>query len=120
VPDNPNAAMLTRLIRSVSDPEGYADLRTGLTSSISGRAPTDTDAKFLGDSARGLLGLARLSIPREEADLIRALDQITVQQTERTVTVAANIPAELAGKLMERLQAFSEGSHRPGSNRRPR
>jgi hypothetical protein len=113
MPQDSNAAMLVKLLRSVTDLQAYADLRAGLTASASGQAPTNEDAKFLADTVRGLLGLARLSAPRDEPDLTRALDLVTLQQADRTITLAANIPAELADKLMERLRAFSEEGSRP-------
>ena len=60
-----------------------------------------TDAKNLGDAARGLVGLGRLSVPEKQPEMLRVWDGIKVDQQQRTVKITVAIPPDLIDKLID-------------------
>jgi hypothetical protein len=119
-PNVPNAEILRKILNNLSNVAFFADLREGIYASATAQCATAGDAKFIGDTVRGLIGLGRLSVPREEPELAKAFDGVAVRQSQRTVTVDAKIPEGVAMAAMERLRSFSEGSRRQESMPRPR
>jgi hypothetical protein len=99
--------MIQKILNSLSDVTFFADFRDGVYAAASAHAATSADAKFIGDTARGLIGLGRLSVPRAEPQLAKAFDGVTVQQTDRALSINAKIPQEVAAQAMERLRSFS-------------
>jgi hypothetical protein len=96
-----NLSNFGRLFRSVEKASGTADLRSGLVGTFSGECRTDPDAKTLGDAARGMVGLGRLSVPENQPELLRVFDGIKVEQNQRTVQVNVNIPPDLIDRLLK-------------------
>jgi hypothetical protein len=140
IPQEGNAANAGRILRSLENTTFAADLRTGVNGYINGLCRTDQDAKNLGDAARGLVGLGRLSVPENQPELLRLWDGIKVDQQQRSVKITLAIPEDLVDKLVDllgkqpqlqrlpvRLRASQPvavssdpESHRPGLSPRPR
>jgi hypothetical protein len=111
---------IQKMLNSLSDLTFFADFREGVYASASARSATDADAKFIGDTARGLIGLGRLSVPRGEPELAKAFDGVTVQQSGRSVSIHAKLPEDVAALAMERLRSFSRESPPQTPSPRPR
>jgi hypothetical protein len=109
----PNAATLEKMLHTMTDVNFVADFREGVYAALEGRCASEADAKFLGDTVRGLIGLARLALPRSEVELIRALDGVSVAQTRGDLSVTAKIPRAVAAEVMERVQSLSRGEAEP-------
>ncbi len=141
IPESGNAANFGRILRSLENTTAAADLRTGLNGYINGLCRTEPEAKNLGDAARGMVGLGRLSVPENQPELLRLWDGIKVDQQQRTINITVAIPQDLIDKLINLLgteprlrglpvslratrppaAASSEPeSRRPGSSRRLR
>jgi hypothetical protein len=58
----------------------------------------------LGDAARGLVGLGRLSVPENKPEMLRLWDGIKVDQQQRTINITVSIPQELVDKLVDMLR----------------
>ena len=101
IPETGNAANFARVLRSFENTTFAADLRTGFNGYLTGTCRTDADAKNLGDTARGLIGLGRLSVPEKHRELLRLWDGIKVDQHERTVSITIAVPEDLLDKLMD-------------------
>jgi len=101
IPETGNAANAGRILRSLENTTAAADLRAGLNGFINGQCRTDADAKNLGDAARGLVGLGRLSVPEKQPELLRLWDGIKVDQQQRTVKITVAIPQDLVDKLID-------------------
>lgn len=101
IPETGNAANIGRILRSLENTTAAADLRTGLNGYINGTCRTDADAKNLGDAARGLVGLGRLSVPEKQPELLRLWDGIKVDQQQRTIKITVAIPQDLIDKLID-------------------
>lgn len=113
VPQSGNLANLGRFFSMIESLTAGIDLRSGLHASIIGICRTDQDARSLGDAARGLVGMARLSAPADDPDLLKAIDGIQVEQQQRTVKLTVAIPQELWDKALAKLNSS-------GSSRGPR
>jgi len=103
IPEGGTAANAGRILGSLENTTIQADLRTGINGSLTGICRTEQDAKNLGDTARGLIGLGRLSVPEKQRELLRAWDGITVDQRERTVIITVAVSQELVDKMIDLL-----------------
>jgi hypothetical protein len=113
IPETGNAANVGRILRSLENTTFAADLRTGVDGYLTGTCRTEQDAKNLGDTVRGLIGLGRLSVPEKQPDLLRLWDGIKVDQQQRTVNITVAVPEGLLEKLLDLLGA------QPGLRRLP-
>jgi hypothetical protein len=113
IPDTGNAANVGRILRSLENTTFAADLRTGVDGYLTGTCRTEQDAKNLGDTVRGLVGLGRLSVPEKQPDLLRLWDGIKVDQQQRTVNITLAVPEDLLEKMLDLLGA------KPGLQRLP-
>jgi hypothetical protein len=113
-PAGGNTANFARILHSLENATAAADLRTGVNGYLNGLCRTEPDAKNLGDTARGLVGLGRLSVPDNQPELLRLWDGIKVDQQQRTIKITVAIPQDLIDKLVNlvaaepRLQRFTQ------------
>jgi hypothetical protein len=103
IPQTGNAANVGRILQSLENTMAAADFRTGVNGVLSGLCHTEADAKNLGDAARGMAGLGRLSVPDNQPELLRVWDGIQVEQQQRTVKITVVIPENLLEKLIDVL-----------------
>ena len=103
IPQEGNAANAGRILRSLENTTAAADFRTGVNGYINGLCRSDQDAKNLGDAARGLVPLGRLSVPENQPELLKLWDGIKVDQQQRTVKITFAIPQDLVDKLIDLL-----------------
>lgn len=61
---------------------------------------SEEGAQRVRDALRGALGLGRLTTKDNETDLLRLYDSIQVDESQRTVRVSSDLPADLADKLL--------------------
>ena len=66
-----------------------------------GDCRTEQDAKTLGDAARGMIGLGRLSVPENQPEMLRLFDGIKVEQKQQSVQLNVNIPPDLIDRLLK-------------------
>jgi len=112
-PQGSNLGNLAKFAELIEKTSFGADLRSGLNASGVVTCRSEQDARTLSDTLRGLIGLARLSMPDTEPDLLRAFDGIQVSLQQRSVRVNAQISQELLDKLVARFSAGA-GALTPG------
>ena len=95
-----NAANADRILRAAASASLAVDLRAGLDATVAAKCRTEPEAANLAAELRGLLGLARASVPPARSDLLRALDGIQVSQAGQSVKLNLDIPPELARRLL--------------------
>ncbi len=64
---------------------------------------SDEGAKRVDDGVRGGIGFARLAVKNNELDFLPLYDAIHVKQDKQTVYLDADLPPELADKLLNRF-----------------
>jgi hypothetical protein len=121
-PETSNLGNINIMIRSLQSGWVSADLRPGLALKAVGNCASDSGAKQIHDALRGLVGLGRLSTPDNRPDLLRAYDDIRIDQQGKQVNVTVNVPQDLVDKVLDALVTSSQrGSRRPDSSSpRPR
>ena len=102
-PNAGNLANLARIMSMLENVTAAADFRAGLSMFATGVCRSDQDARSLGDALRGLVGLARLSTPSNDPDMLRVYDGIQVAQQQRTVRVDVKLSQELLDKALAKL-----------------
>src|SRR5207244_2777225 len=96
-----NLSNFGRVFRSLERVSGTADLRSGIVATFNGDCRTEQDAKTLGDAARGMVGLGRLSVPENQPEMLRLFDGIKVEQKQQSVQLNVNIPPDLIDRLIK-------------------
>jgi hypothetical protein len=94
-----------QIFRNVEQTVFWADLRSGLDATVESDVKTEDDAKNLGDAARGLIGIGRLSVPDSHRELLKLWDGFKVDQHARHITVTAKVPQDLIDQLVALLQS---------------
>lgn len=102
----------SRIFRGLQDSWFKADFSSGFKGEIQGNTATDQDAQNLRDTARGLIGFGRLSVPENQPEMLKLWDGITVDQQGRTVTIKADIPQNLIDSLVQMLSSTPSGRGR--------
>jgi hypothetical protein len=105
---------LAKLAGMVEKSSFAADLRAGLNASSTLLCRTEQDARTLSDAVRGIVGLARLSTPDNEPDLLRLLDGIQVSVEQRTLRIRAQAPQDLLDKALGKLSSLGPAALNPG------
>jgi hypothetical protein len=84
-----------QLLTSVERMNLWADVRTGLVARVNGVCRSEEDAKKLRDSLRGFIGLARLSVPEKQPEMLRFYDRFKAEQRGNAVDLNIDVPPEL-------------------------
>lgn len=111
-PDTGNLANFNRFGETLQHYRVGADLRNGLKLEAQAVCTSEPDARRLHDALRGMIGLARLSTPDNQRDLLPVYDRVNVSQQDKTVLANVELPMELIEKLDSLLTAL------PGLRRR--
>ncbi len=100
-----------QIFRGVERSELWADLRNGVDATIEGDVKTEADAKNLGDAARGLIGLGRLSVPEDHKELLQLWDGFKVEQHERNIRITIKAGQDMIDRLVNLFQSGELGPH---------
>jgi hypothetical protein len=89
------------VLRLVEGASLTVDFGAGVHAAFTGDSRTEADAKTLADSLRGLAGLARMAVPRNQPGLLSALDGIQVKQDSRIVRLNIDMTEDIAENLVK-------------------
>jgi hypothetical protein len=110
VPPIGNLPNLSKVLSMLSSVVAAGDMRSGLKGFATGEAANDQDAKSLADALRGLIGLGRLTVPRNRHELVRVYDGLHVTQQRRSIRLDVAIPGDALDAFLDQ---FSAGSQPP-------
>ena len=96
-------ALPAQIFATTASFTAFADLRTAVDVSATTVSVTEQDAKRLHDTARGVIGLGRLSTPDARPELLRFYDGIQVEQQQRSVRLHVQVSLDLFEKLLHSL-----------------
>ena len=108
----PNAGTgidFSKIFRGLKNIWFQADFAGGFKGEVHGTAATDEDAVNLRDTAKGLIGFGRLNVPRNQPEMLKVWDGITVAQEGRSLTIRAEIPSVLLDRMIEMLGSAPGG-----------
>jgi hypothetical protein len=98
-----------QIFRGVEQTTFFADLRDGLDATLQGDVKTEEDAKSLGDAARGLIGIGRLSVPDNHRELLKLWDGFHVDQHAKHISITAKVSQDLIDQLVSLVQSGEIG-----------
>jgi hypothetical protein len=93
-------ANINKIIGSIQSGSAYLDLRAAVNGLAIGNCDSDADAKGLYDALRGLSGLARFAIPKDQPELGRVLDGLRITQESHKVNIHIEEPEELVNTML--------------------
>lgn len=100
-----NGIDFSAIFRGIESTWFTASVSSGFQASVHCLAATEKDATTLRDTARGLIGFGRLSVPDGRSDLLRLWDGLTVEQTGQSFALNADIPEDLIDQMVQLLGA---------------
>jgi hypothetical protein len=109
----------SKIFRGLEDTWFQADFTNGLKMDIRGNTAAEQDAVNLRDTAKGLIGFGRLSVPETQPEMLKLWDGIAVEQAAKSVTIRADIPQNLLDQLVRMLNA-GPGGRGPGGRAGPK
>lgn len=98
--ENSNLANMNKLVSYVQAGTLYFDLRTGLNGMAQGRCSSEAGAQQVHDALKAIVGLGRLSTPKEQPELLQVYDSIRVTQESRRVRLHIDVRQELADRFL--------------------
>ena len=102
----------SKIFRGLEDTYFEATFTTGFKALVHGATAADQDAINLRDTAKGLIGFGRLSVPENQPEMLRLWDGFEVVQQGRTVEIRVDIPQNLADRLIQMFTAPQGGRGR--------
>lgn len=100
-PENSNLAQIMQALRSVNTATLGMDLTNGFNVIASVNCNTESDAKFVHDLLKGVIGFGRLNTPTNQPELLKLYDAIQVTQQQTHTEVKADISQDLADKFLD-------------------
>jgi hypothetical protein len=88
------------MLRGIQSVVVGADYRQGLNLTARLACKTENDAKHVHDALRGAIGMARLSTPDNQPELLKVYDAIQVTQGNSRVDVSADLGADQVDRLL--------------------
>jgi hypothetical protein len=98
--ENSNLGNLNRLLGSLQTGTIYFDLRAGLSGVAEGECTTDAAAQDVEGALKALIGLGRLSVPKNQPDLAQAYDGLRVTQEGHRVKLYVAVPEAIVDKFI--------------------
>ncbi len=94
-------ANVNKLLSTVQTGTIYFDLRTGIDAVASATCANEDGAQQVQGALRALVGLGRLSVPKNQPDLAKAFDMMRVTQEGSRVKLYINVPEAEADKFLK-------------------
>jgi hypothetical protein len=117
LPHPGNGIDFAAIFRGVESTWFSASVATGFQATIHTATATEKDAINLRDTARGLVGLGRLTVPEGKPDLLRFWDGITADQAGASFTLNFDIPGDVIDQMVQLLSSAGGRGGRGGSGR---
>ncbi len=113
-----NGIDFSAIFRGIETSWFSATVASGLQAGIHCTTGTEKDAVNLRDTAKGLIGFGRLSVPQNRPELLRFWDGISVEQNGRDFTLNVDIAGDLIDQMVQMFSGPGGGrGGRGGSGR---
>jgi hypothetical protein len=98
---NSNLANLNKLLATIQTGTVYFDLRTGVNGVAEASCADQQGAEQVQGALKALIGIGRLSVPKNQPDLAQVYDMIRVTQESTRVKLYIDIPDAMADKFLK-------------------
>lgn len=95
-----NLANVNKLVSSVETGSLYFDLRSGLSGVVVANCSSDDSAEQVQGALKALVGLGRLSVPKEQPDLAQVYDTIRITKEAKRVKLYIDVPQAMVDKFL--------------------
>jgi hypothetical protein len=113
-----NGIDISAIFKGIESTWFSASVTSGFEAVIHTTTATEKDAMNLRDTAKGLIGFGRLSVPENKPDLLRFWDGLTVEQDGRTFALHLDLTADLIDQMVQLFSGPGGGrGGRGGSGR---
>jgi hypothetical protein len=92
---------LNKLLSTVQTGTVFFDLRTGVSGVAAATCANDAGAQEVAGALKALVGIGRLSVPKNQPDLAQAYDSIRVTQEGMRVKLYIDVPEVMADKFLK-------------------
>jgi hypothetical protein len=106
LPERSNFRNLVKAFSAIKTATASADLSNGLQLAVVANYTGEAEAKQVHGALRGLLGLARLSAPRDRPELQSVFDAVQIHLAGTTLKVNGDLPSQSVETL---LRQFDQG-----------
>jgi hypothetical protein len=104
LPATGNASNLGRLLHGLRASRVMVDLRDGVVITAHADMATEADAEQVSAALKGLAGIARLTTPNDQLDLLRVYDSLKAETTGKSVDASLQAGPEQVSKLLSMLE----------------
>jgi hypothetical protein len=98
--ESSNLGNLNRMVRSVQSGTLYFDLSGGVKGLADVTCTSDQDAEQVYGALKALVGLGRLSVPKDQPQLAQVYDTIRVTQESRRVRLHMDVPEAMVEQFL--------------------
>jgi len=98
--NNSMLANVNKLLSTVQTGTLYFDLRTGVSGVAAATCANDAGAQEVAGALKALVGIGRLSVPKNQPDLAQVYDAIRVTQESTRVKLYIDVPEVMADKFL--------------------
>jgi len=98
--ENSNLGNLNRLLTSLQTGTIYFDLSNGLNGVAQGDCTSDASAQDVEGALKALIGLGRLSVPKNQPELTQIYDGLRVTQEGHRVKLYIDVPQGMVDKFL--------------------
>jgi hypothetical protein len=101
-----------RIFRGLEDTWFEATFANGFKGVVHGATATEQDAINLRDTAKGMIGFGRLSVPENQPGMLKLWDGFSVEQEAKSVAIRIDIAQGLVEQLIHMFDAATSGRGR--------
>ena len=95
-----NLGNVNKLLGSIQDGSIYFDLRSGLNGVASAACADEAGAQQVYGALKALIGLGRLSVPKNQPELTQVYDGMRVTQEAQRVKLYIDVPQQMVDKFL--------------------
>jgi hypothetical protein len=97
---NSNLANVNKLVSSVETGSLYFDLRNGLNGIVTANCASDEGGEQVEGAFRALIGLGRLSVPKDQPELAQVYNQIRVTRESKRVRLYIDVQEVMVERFL--------------------
>jgi hypothetical protein len=98
--ENSNLGNINKLVSSVETGTLHFDLRNGLNGVVLANCASDEGAEQVQGALKAMVGLGRLSVPKDQQDLAQVYDMIRVTKETKRVKLYIDVPEAMVDKFL--------------------
>ncbi len=104
VEENSNLANLNKLVNSVETGSLYFDLSNGLAGAIAANCSSDEGGEQVEGAFRALIGLGKLSVPKDQPELAQVYNMMRVTREGKRVRLYIDVPEAMVERFLKMWQ----------------